>query len=102
MMFLVRLKCTLITCEIFWGRIPLPLPAGPGFGGDLPPWREVGDACYGCSFRQFYRLRKVSLHTVGCGASYFLESRKRGGTEQNPCLVLIFRQEDHEPTSQYM
>jgi len=31
----------------FLGENPFTLPAGPGFGGDLPPWREVGDACYG-------------------------------------------------------
>ena len=40
----------------FLGENPFTLPAGPGFGGDLPPWREVGDACYGCSCFLSYRF----------------------------------------------
>src|SRR5947207_11429534 len=48
----------------FLGENPFTLPAGPGFGGDLPPWREVGDACYGCICRLYYPLLELRLWVV--------------------------------------
>src|SRR5436305_6212003 len=42
MMFFVRLKCTLITCEIFWGRIPLPSLQGRDLAGICLPGGRSG------------------------------------------------------------